>query len=95
MFTRQDYMNNKCTHSEYYSQFVNDYTKRIVLSRWNKTVLKNAYDKDQHFNSLSLGQWDNLTFLISPDFKKYGDYSTLAGCVCVLKETARHIVKGL
>lgn len=96
MFTRQDYMSKKCTFSEYYSQFVSDYTKRIVLSQWTKRKLANAYEKDRHLNSLPLGQWDNLACALSAQFlRDYGDYPTLAGKVCILKESARHIVKDL
>jgi len=95
MYTRKQYLNKECTHSEYYHQFVTEQTKRLV-KRLGIKRLKNAYKEDEHFNSIPLGTWDNLTFLFSCDkqLKECGDYATLAGKVCILKETARELVNG-
>jgi len=93
MYTRKQYLNHECTHSEYYGQFVTEQTKRLVKSLGIKR-LKNAYKEDEHFNSIPLGTWDNLTsfFRCDKQLRECGDYATLAGKVCILKETARRLV---
>lgn len=96
MFTRKDYLDSNCTHEQYYSQFVNDQIKAIVSTFFGTKELKNAYAKDPSFNTIPLQQWDNLTYRFSCDkaLKERGDYSTLAGKVCILKQAARMIVNG-
>lgn len=92
MYTRKQYLNKECTHSEYYQQFVTDYTKRLVSNSLGIERLKNAWNNgDEHFNSIPLGTWDNLTvfFRCDKQLREHGDYATLAGKVCILKETAR------
>ena len=98
MFTRKDYLDGKCTHSEYYSQYVeNTDAKGLVLSFWDEKTLSEAYEKDEHFNSLSIKRWDELAerLTIGPwlTFSELGDMNTLSSRVCVLKEAARHIIK--
>lgn len=92
MKTRQDYLNKLCTHSEYYSQYVTEGTKRILLSRISEKELITAYKEDENFNSIKLPTWDGIGTLLNPDFKTYGDTNSLAGRVCILKEAARQII---
>ena len=55
MFTRRDYVfDKKCSHNEYYAQFVTDSVKQLVLSKWSVKTLKSAYAEDEHFNNLPL-----------------------------------------
>lgn len=93
-FTRQDYMNKLCTHEEYYAQFVNEGTKSLVLRCIGRERIVNS--KDEHFNDIPLKLWDNLVPKApgSGKFKDAGDYYTLAGGVCMLKEAARQIKEG-
>lgn len=93
-FTRQDYMNGLCSHDDYYSQFVNENIKLLVLERFNIEILQSAYAVDHHFNSLPLPIWDKLTLLFScnNEMKILGDYSTLAGKVCILKQAAKMLI---
>ena len=57
-YTRKDYNDNKCTHREYYAQFVSEETKKIVLRYIGLDRLKAS--KDQHLNDIALGSWDTL-----------------------------------
>lgn len=98
MFTRKDYLSGKCTSSEYYSQYVEHTNARgLVLTFWDEKTLSEAYQKGEHLNSLSIKRWDELAerLTIGPGltFSKLGDMNTLSNRVCVLKETARQIVK--
>jgi hypothetical protein len=94
MHTRQDYLNGIVSHEDYYSQFVTELTKNLVNKTFGFNRLESAYKKDHSFNTIPLASWDNLTYLFNPDkeLKSCGDYSTLAGKVCILKESARQLV---
>jgi hypothetical protein len=114
MFTRKDYLDGKCSHDEYYAQLVEGSNARgLVRDYFGIDVLKNMYEKDEHFNivpdeklvtrdplrcktfgSVSLNTWDRLgECLIGVDWRKYYDYCSQAGRVCVLKCAARQLVK--
>lgn len=95
MYTRQDYLNHKCTHSEYFAQFVNDMQKRIVLERWTAKELARSWENDEAFNTRStpIAQWDRLACPIDHRLlDELGEYSTPSTRVCILKEAARQIV---
>jgi len=91
MKTRQDYLNQKCTHSEYYAQFVTESTKRILLSRISKKELVEALREDPNLNSIKLTIWDGIGLSVTVNMKEYGDTLTKSGRVCILKEAARQI----
>ena len=90
IFTRKDYMSDKCTHKEYYSQFVTQDIKDHVIRALHQSI---AASKDSNFNDIPLDTWDRIgAFSVqSAEFKKLGDFRTAAGVVCVLKEAARQI----
>jgi hypothetical protein len=92
MVTRQDYMSGKATHEEYYSQFVTPEIKGIVLHTVGlKTLLKST---DEHLNDIPIKIWDNMYFPFNmAEMNKVGDYLTLAGKVCILKEAARQLIE--
>ena len=92
MYTRKQYLNKECTHRQYYGQFVTPATKAHVLRGIGLAALKKS--TDPHFNDISLANWDNLVPHCpgSADFSNAGDYYTLAGGVCLLKEAARQIL---
>lgn len=94
MFTRQDYLQDKCTHRQYYAQFVNDNVKQMVKDRIGIDKIKCS--KDEHFNDIPLYLWDNcgLPYGISDLLKQAGDYYSLAGQVCILKEAGRQLKEG-
>jgi len=90
MFTRSDYLENKCTHAEYYGQFVTQLIKDGLIVRFGEEWLISAYKFDQHFNNIPLNNWGYYSN--RDKFKEFGDFYSLAGAVCVEKETARQIV---
>ena len=93
--TRQQYLNKEATHREYYSQFVTEGVKQRVKSAFKMKDLIEG--KTQHFNNIPLSWWDRLIpvlpFEINSKLQKCGDYATLAGVVCILKEAAMQIVE--
>ncbi len=92
-FTRKEYMADKCTHSEYYAQFV---TPSILESVWRSIGQeKIRASTDEHFNDIPLKKWDivstNFSQAAAPKFKEAGDFVTQAGLVCVAKQAAKMI----
>jgi len=96
MFTRKQYLDGECSHSEYYAQMIEGSNAvQLVLSKWTVEELREAYEKDEHFNNMPLRDWDSLGGSLKLDFRKFGDLRSNCGEVCVLKEAARRIVCGL
>lgn len=91
MFTRQDYLDKKCSHREYYGQMVRHITKDMIGNHIGLLELLKC--SSEFFNEIPLKRWDNLAPLLWVNFKKYGDVDTLCGRVCILKEAARQIVE--
>lgn len=94
MYTRKDYLDNNCTHAEYYGQFVTPGILSAVEKSFGKETLKAAFAENEHFNTQStpLARWDGMAVSLPfPSLKPYGDYLTLAGKVCILKAAARII----
>jgi len=91
MYTKQDYLKGKCNHREYYSQFVNDNVKQMIIDRIGKDKIINS--KDENFNDIPLKIWDNigLPYGICDLLHQVGDFYTLGGQVCILKEASRQI----
>ena len=100
MITRQDYLNGKNTHREYYAQFVNSAVKNIVLRQYSRDALKIALDLDKNLNNIQLAEWDGMagglkTQLCAAKLRECGDCPTLGGAVCILKEAARQVAEEL
>jgi len=94
IFTRADYLEKKCTHREYYGQFVSVNTKTLVCGYIGMDRLRAS--KNEHFNDIPLAEWDNLARGGLPrtmSFKDVGDLATLAGEVCLAKEAARQLLE--
>jgi hypothetical protein len=108
MKTRKDYMDNKISHDEYYSQFVNDGVKQAVLNHIGKDRLLKS--KDEHLNDIPIKLWDELTgfsfrggemvakpHTIEPikasKLKEAGDGISPAGLVCIYKQAGYHLIK--
>ena len=89
-YTRQEYISNKCTHHEYYSQFATDSMKNLVGQFINKLKLSD----DNRVIGLDLDYWDYVAYHIPTDVVKAirlandGGIS-LSDRVCALKTTAR------
>lgn len=92
MYTRQQYLNNECTHREYYAQLCND-VKGVVKARIGIPVL--LASTDPHLNDIPLSRWDGIAMSsgIHYGFKELGDVPTLAGKVCAAKEAARQLIE--
>ena len=94
--TRKQYLDNAGSdgnHRAYYAQFVTDDIKRLLLGRISEREIRES--TDDSLNDIYLGRWDRLVPLLSYDvataLREHGDYLTLGGGVCVLKEAARQI----
>lgn len=83
-FTRKEYLDGKCTHREYYAQFVTNGIRETVLERFGKSLFSST---DPHLNDIALRHWDNLSRIAMR-----GGFS-LSDCVCTLKEAARQIIE--
>jgi len=96
-FTQADYMNGKCTHRQYYAQFVTPAIMEGVVARFGKEKLANCLARDGNLNNIPLHKWDGLAgnFVkeVSEAMKAHGDFASLAGMVCVLKEAAKQAVE--
>lgn len=90
MFTRKDYMSDKCTHEEYYGQLVTQRMKEHIVRAIPQGLARST---DPHFNDIPLSTWDRLSAVydLGEQFKALGDYRTRAGIVCALKEAARQV----
>lgn len=93
MNTRKQYLNNECTHREYYGQFVTNMEKAQVKRVVGIDKLINS--TDEHLNDIPLKTWDNMACHvgIGDELKECGDYFTLSCIVCVNKEAARQLIE--
>lgn len=97
MNTRQDYLDKKCTHAEYYAQFVDETVIGLVKRKIGEEAIRRS--KDKHFNDIPLGNWDNLyctglPHSICSKLRAVGDIPTLSSAVSIAKEAARQIKEG-
>lgn len=104
-FTRQDYMAKRCTHEQFYGQFVTPGVHRLVRSFIGEASILRSTDPD--FNDIPLQLWDRMHPLITDIVKsergsvaRHADpipgqprsFSwSLSNSVCVAKEAARQI----
>ncbi len=92
MFTRKDYLSNKCTRHEYYMQFAASNLKNILFMHIGEDRIKAS--KDASFNDIPLKLWDNLpmiNYTTAEKMREAGDYPTLAGKVCIYKAIAEEV----
>lgn len=98
-FTRSDYMNGNCSHYEYYSQFVTQGMKDIILSKYTKEQLKSYYEKDENLNNIPLKWWDSSENFFKQSIARTN--SRLNGSntwsssqhTCAMKAAARQIIE--
>ena len=99
--TRAEYLRQsgdpKQAHRTYYSQFVDERVLTLVSRRWDVEFLVEQYAYDKHLNCIPLNHWDalvnRLPTTVPKKMEELGDYLTLGGGVCVLKEAARQLVE--
>ena len=56
MFTREQFMNDECTHHEYYAQFITNSVSHYVETNYTKEELQCAFKFDKNLNNLG-GNW--------------------------------------
>lgn len=80
-------------HRAYYGQFVTDEVTNLVLRTIGREALMNSTDRS--FSDIQLRRWGGMVSLlpasVPAQMRQCGDYLTLAGGVCILKEAARQI----
>lgn len=95
LFTRQDYMADKCTHEQYYAQFINDAGIEMVKnSKAFKTLIKKG-SKD--VSTVEVGVWDCIGTAgeAANLLKTLGDNWSLSAAVCINKAIARQLLKAV
>ena len=99
LITRTAYLahsspDQKTAHRAYYAQFVTP----AHFSRLKSLANRIKLSRDPHFNDIELRTWDRLAVPIPAGsvsiMRECGDYPTLAGAVCILKEAAQQIKEG-
>ena len=98
MFTCDDYMRHRCTHREFYRQFV---TPAIIAGvKWLIGEDRLLDSVDPHFNDIPLRRWDKLGDVLMSTLsptrdhllgvaRATGENLSRATVVCILKEAAR------
>lgn len=93
MKTRQDYLQGRCTHREYYGEIV----KEAGITVSDELRDECARSSDPHYNNIKLNRWDiygtAIRSKVAPLFRQRDDQVSLAGTVCVMKEAARQAVE--
>jgi hypothetical protein len=96
MITRDDRLNDRATHEEYYAQFVTPEVREIVVRHFGLSELREAYAKDKNLNNLPLSHWDHLTYSLPWDvvenLRRIDGVASLCNGVCTLKEAAREMI---
>ncbi len=95
MYTRQDYLNKVCTHQQYYLEIAQEVGAVVT----GKLLERCKASTDANFNDIPLSMWDTYakvcnTPQIAKSFKDRGDYTTLAGLVCLFKCAAEEQIRG-
>ena len=96
MFTRKQYMDGECSYADYYGDVVEaaGITISQEIADQVETALAHA---DEPLNSISLARWDVWAapwrVALQRAFKERGDFWSMGGAVCAMKEAARRHVK--
>jgi hypothetical protein len=105
LFTRADYMAKRCTHREYFAQFVTPAVRATVARVIGIDAIRNS--KDPHFNDIPMKQWDSIWLCktstrglyISPPasvaalLKQANEGNSASTGTCILKEAARQLLE--
>ena len=94
-YNRKDHMSKKCTHREFYAQFITPLVKDLVRRLiGKKSILRST---DEHLNDIALSRWDSLHTPIRQIVGKMvreangNSGHSLSDSVCVAKEAAKQI----
>ena len=102
--TRQDYMDKKVSHSDYFRQFVTPSIIALVKSRIGVDAIANS--TDEHLNYIPLAKWDSLhvvhtgrgmysSIACGEKIKLAGEGNSVSTGTCILKQAARMIKETL
>ena len=95
--TRNDYIEGRCTHDEFYEAVakaagvtrVSDELQQLANAAWA--------NGDEHLNTIPLGVWDAAAagrqLCITTALKKFGDHWSMMGGVCVMKHVAKRFAQ--
>lgn len=96
--TRDEYMSSPTpeAHRQYYGEIAEEAGVKFH-PHFDQTFLDKVRSAltngDEHLNSISLSVWENLGYFhhrkIDAAFRVRGDFWSMAGGVCVVKEAAR------
>ncbi len=91
LITRKEYLSDSSLFRAYYAQFVTP----AHFARIRGLIDRIKASQDPHLNDISISIWDRLAVPVPHEtaekMKLCGDYPTLSGAVCTLKEAARQI----
>lgn len=96
-FSHCDYMGEKCTHREYYAQFVTQSIKNTLESHFGIDRL--VASQDPSFNDIPLAEWDTLCRISDPRLHIPNQFDdgrpgyAHVDAICLLKEAARQMVE--
>ena len=99
MHTRKDYMEGRCSHSDYYAEVAaalyEEGVLRLPSACMGERVVDALEQGDIHLNTIPLSIWDGAAIpftrkaAVHRVFQERGDWASLGGFVCALKEFAR------
>ena len=93
LYSRQKYLENKVSREKYYSQFVTDYIKEVVLYNFSKEQLTTAYEHDKYFSTIPFNKWYRLwQFANDAGLLDETEYMNPIIITYVLKQAAENIV---
>lgn len=89
MFTRKNYLEKKCTHSQYYNQFLNENLENYIADYIGKeAILKSNFE---NFSDIELTKFEVChTAGVNQKMRELGDYLTLSGVVCINKQACKN-----
>jgi len=91
---RQDYLNGKISHEDYYSEIA----KRagVAFTKDDSIVKEAMKSTDEHLNDIELYRWDAIAHgsqnAIDKAMRELGDFWSLSGGVCVVKQAVRNAI---
>lgn len=98
--TRENYMNDKITHQEYYENIARLLGIKFARDdHFEGYSLKKCLDEDEHLNNIPLHLWDGMAaFFLQTKYpasigKLDPCFGSLSDYVCALKAAARKFVK--
>jgi hypothetical protein len=96
--TRQEYLqDSENRHREYWAQYVNSQTRKLVKERIGLKTLQAS--TDEHFNDTGLIRWDCLasttrSYVLGYKLRDNGETWSLSANICILKEAAQQLLEG-